>query len=51
VPINARTGSLPYSDDPDVMSEVFLAGTEPTVTAEPPAEDAGAAPPEGGDAR
>jgi penicillin-binding protein 1A len=51
VPIDARTGSLPYSDDPDVMSEVFLAGTEPTVTAEPPAEDAGAAPPEGGDAR
>jgi penicillin-binding protein 1A len=51
VPIDARSGSLPYSDDPDVMSEVFLAGTEPTVTAEPPAEDAGAAPPEGGDAR
>ncbi len=51
VPIDARPGNLPYTDDPDVMSEVFLAGTEPTVTAEPPAEDAGAMAPEGGDAR
>jgi len=43
VSIDARTGSLPYTDDPDVMSEVFLAGTEPTATAEPPppVEDAG----------
>ena len=35
----------PYADDPDVMDEVFLAGTEPTEAAEPPtdaSEDAGA---------
>ncbi len=43
VTIDARTGELPYADDPDVIDEVFLAGTEPTQTAEPPspAEDAG----------
>ena len=35
-----RTGELPYPDDPDVLDEVFLAGTEPTVTAEPPAPSA-----------
>jgi penicillin-binding protein 1A len=34
--IDKRTGLLPYADDPDVMDEVFLAGTEPTDTAEPP---------------
>ena len=36
VAIDKRTGELPYPDDPDVMDEVFLAGTEPTQTAEPP---------------
>jgi penicillin-binding protein 1A len=43
VAIDKRTGELPYPDDPDVMDEVFLAGTEPTQTAEPspPPTDAG----------
>ncbi len=41
VAIDARTGELPYPDDPDVMDEVFLAGTEPTETAEPPGPDGG----------
>jgi penicillin-binding protein 1A len=46
VTIDQRTGSLPYPDDPDVLDEVFLAGTEPTATASPPpppSDDAGAA--------
>jgi penicillin-binding protein 1A len=45
VTIDKRTGDLPYPDDPDVLDEVFLAGTEPTQTAEPPPpqEDAGTA--------
>jgi penicillin-binding protein 1A len=44
VAIDQRTGALPYPDDPDVLDEVFLAGTEPTETAQPPAppDDAGA---------
>jgi len=52
VSIDARTGNLPYLDDPDVMAEIFLAGTEPTATAEPPAagEDAGTSAPDGGKA-
>jgi penicillin-binding protein 1A len=42
VSIDKRTGKLPFPDDPDVMDEVFLAGTEPTETAEPtPATDGG----------
>ncbi|HEY8089512.1 MAG TPA: PBP1A family penicillin-binding protein [Polyangiaceae bacterium] len=41
VSIDRRTGELPYPDDTDVMDEVFLAGTEPTAVATPPAEDAG----------
>jgi penicillin-binding protein 1A len=44
VAIDKRTGDLPYPDDTDVMDEVFLAGTEPTQTAEPPpppSDDAG----------
>jgi penicillin-binding protein 1A len=42
VSIDKRTGKLPFADDPDVLDEVFLAGTEPTETAEPPpAGDAG----------
>jgi len=41
VSIDARTGSLPYTDDPDVMSEVFLAGTEPTAVDLVPAIEAG----------
>jgi len=41
VQIDARTGQLPYPDDADVLDEVFLAGTEPTDTAAPPAADAG----------
>ncbi|MBV9946036.1 MAG: transglycosylase domain-containing protein, partial [Myxococcales bacterium] len=36
VSIDARTGKLPYPDDPDVIDEIFLGGTEPTETAEPP---------------
>ncbi len=54
VAIDGRTGELPYLDDPDVLDEVFLAGTEPTVTAEPPppvADDAGAPEPTDADAR
>jgi hypothetical protein len=46
VTIDARTGDLPYPDDPDVLDEVFLAGTEPTrvaVPAPPPGDDAGVA--------
>ena len=35
VTVDRRTGELPYPDDDDVMSEVFLAGTEPTATATP----------------
>ena len=44
VVIDQKTGALPYPDDPDVFDEVFLAGTEPTVRAEPPgsSEDGGA---------
>ncbi len=45
VAIDARTGRLPYPDDPDVLDEVFLAGTEPTDVAAPPpppGDDAGA---------
>jgi penicillin-binding protein 1A len=42
VAIDKRTGELPYADDTEVMDEVFLAGTEPTTTAEPPPVDAGA---------
>jgi penicillin-binding protein 1A len=43
VTIDKRTGELPYPDDTDLMDEVFLAGTEPTETAQPPrpADDAG----------
>jgi penicillin-binding protein 1A len=36
VAIDQRTGQLPYPDDPDVLDEVFLTGTEPTETAQPP---------------
>jgi penicillin-binding protein 1A len=39
--IDARTGELAYPDDPDALDEVFLAGTEPTRIADPPAADAG----------
>ncbi len=39
VTIDQRTGALPFPDDPDVLDEVFLAGTEPTVTAAPPPPD------------
>jgi penicillin-binding protein 1A len=43
VAIDSRAGTLPYPDDPDVIDEVFLAGTEPTAVADvPPATiDAG----------
>jgi penicillin-binding protein 1A len=33
--VDRRTGELPYPDDNDVVNEVFLTGTEPTVTATP----------------
>ena len=36
VTIDRRTGELPYAEDPDVLDEVFLAGTEPAITAVPP---------------
>jgi penicillin-binding protein 1A len=36
VAIDRRTGELPYPDDPDVMDEIFLSGTEPTQQADPP---------------
>jgi penicillin-binding protein 1A len=41
VTIDQRTGALPYADDPDVLDEVFLAGTEPTemATAPSPSND------------
>jgi penicillin-binding protein 1A len=42
VAIDTHTGELPYPDDPEVMDEVFLAGTEPVETAAPPVVDAGA---------
>ncbi len=38
--IDSHTGELPYVDDPDVLDEVFLAGTEPTHTTDPPSESA-----------
>ncbi len=44
VVIDKATGKLPYPDDTDTLDEVFLAGTEPTETAEPPAPDAGVVP-------
>jgi penicillin-binding protein 1A len=48
VAIDARTGDLPYPDDGDVIDEVFLAGTEPTQTADPARTiDAGAGDPTG----
>jgi penicillin-binding protein 1A len=48
VAIDQRTGELPYLDDPDVIDEVFLTGTEPTATAEPPPpiDDGGAPAPD-----
>jgi penicillin-binding protein 1A len=48
VTIDKRTGELPFPDDADVMDEVFLAGTEPTATAEPPSPPADAGVVEGG---
>jgi penicillin-binding protein 1A len=45
VAIDKRTGELPYPDDPDVLDEIFLPGTEPTETAATPSpgpDDAGA---------
>jgi penicillin-binding protein 1A len=41
VSIDKRTGQLPYPDDPDVVDEVFLPGTEPTETSQPPPPAAG----------
>jgi len=41
VAIDTRTGQLPFPDDPEVMDEIFLAGTEPVETAAPPVVDAG----------
>ncbi len=38
VTIDPRTGKLPYPGQEDAVEEVFLAGTEPTETAEPPAD-------------
>lgn len=44
VKVDIKTGKLPYADDPDVMDELFLDGTEPKETADVPVPDAGAAP-------
>ncbi len=41
VKIDRKTGKLPYDGDDDTMDEVFLEGTEPTETADVPADDAG----------
>jgi penicillin-binding protein 1A len=50
VSIDQRSGRLPFADDPDVIDEVFLAGTEPTIVAEP-APDTGEARDPGHDVR
>ncbi|MDP9151685.1 MAG: PBP1A family penicillin-binding protein [Myxococcota bacterium] len=39
VSIDRRTGALPYADDPDVLDEVFLTGSEPTAVAAPPSPE------------
>jgi penicillin-binding protein 1A len=44
VSIDKGSGQLPYPDDPNVMDEVFLPGTEPTETATQPPDDAGTNP-------
>ena len=41
VEIDAKSGKLPYSGDTETLSEVFLAGTEPTEVANPYLDDAG----------
>ncbi|MGA2449620.1 MAG: PBP1A family penicillin-binding protein [Polyangiaceae bacterium] len=41
VTIDKRTGALPYAGDPDILSEYFLPGTEPTDVAVPPSLDGG----------
>ena len=43
--IDKLTGKLPFDGDTNVVDEVFLAGTEPTETADPPAPDGGVAEP------
>ncbi len=43
VKIDTHSGKLPYDGDPDVMDEIYLAGTEPTETTDFPVPDAGAA--------
>ena len=42
VRIDTRTGKLPYEGDAEAQDEVFLEGTEPTESADPP-PDAGEA--------
>jgi penicillin-binding protein 1A len=42
VKIDAKTGNLPYPNDPATIDEVFLEGTEPTEVSEVPVSDAGA---------
>lgn len=49
VVVDSRTGLLPYPDDPDVLEEVFLPGTEPTAAAQPPPDRIGDAASDGGD--
>lgn len=44
VKIDTKTGKLPYADDPDVMDELFLDGTEPKDIAEVPVPDGGVLP-------
>lgn len=48
VGIDARTGKLPYPEDPDIIDEVFLPGTEPTAVADPTPELTGDRGAEGG---
>jgi penicillin-binding protein 1A len=45
--IDTHSGKIPYEGDPDVMDEIFLAGTEPTEVTDFPAPDAGATTAEG----
>jgi penicillin-binding protein 1A len=41
VKVDTKTGKLPYPDDPTVMDEIFLPGTEPLDVSELPVADGG----------
>jgi len=40
--IDPRSGLLPYDEQEDTIAEIFVQGTEPTLSAEPPQPDDGA---------